>query len=113
MSEAAPSSSTTSRTAAIAQWLGIAAIALTVAGVLLSQLGLPAMVGFRLFTLAILLGVIGLLVGFVGVFLTRGRVGGRQKAWVGLGLGPTMLPTVVVAPARAAARLPSTTSRRT
>jgi len=92
MSEATRSS----RTAGIAQWLGVSAVGLTVAGVLLSQVGLPAMVGFRLFTLAILLGVIALLCGLVGIFLTRGGVAGRQKALIGAGLGVLMLAIVVV-----------------
>lgn len=84
-----------SRTAGISKWLGIAAISLTVTGVLLSQLGLPAMVGFRLFTLAILLGVVALVCGIVGLFLTRGDVGGRTQALIGSGLGVLMLVIVV------------------
>jgi uncharacterized protein (DUF1499 family) len=92
MSEATRSS----RTARIAQWLGVAALALSAVGVLLSQLGLPAMAGFRLFTLAILLGVVGLLCGLAGLFTTRGGVAGRQQALAGIGLGAIMIAIVVV-----------------
>ena len=83
-----------SRTARVAQGLGIAAIGLTVTGVVLSQIGLPAMVGFRLFTLAILLGVVAALSGVVAIVLTRGGGAGRQQALVGTGLGVLMLVIV-------------------
>jgi hypothetical protein len=85
-----------SRTARAAQWLGVSALGLTVAGVLLSQIGLPAMVGFRLFTLAILLGLIAAISGIVGIVFTRGGVAGRSQALVGTGLGLLMLLIVVV-----------------
>jgi len=85
-----------SRTARAAQLIGVAAPVLTLGGIGLSQLGMPAMVGFRLFTLAILLGLVALLVGIVGLFLTRGGVGGRNHALTGIALGVAMLAVVAV-----------------
>ena len=85
-----------SRVAVIAKWIGIAAPALTVLGILLSQLGLPAMVGFRFFTLAILLGLIALALGAAGVFATRGGRPGRTDALIGIGSGVLMVLIVGV-----------------
>jgi uncharacterized protein (DUF1499 family) len=96
MSDSTEAAPKTSRTAKVASWLGIAAPVLSVGGVLLSQLGLPAMVGFRLFTLAILLGLLALLVGLVGLITTRGGVGGRGQALLGIGMGVVMLAVVVL-----------------
>jgi uncharacterized protein (DUF1499 family) len=87
-------SEASSRTARVAQWLGLSAPVLTIAGVGLSQAGLPAMVGFRLFTLAILLGLVALVVGIVGVVLTRGGVGGRGQALTGIACGVLMIAIV-------------------
>jgi hypothetical protein len=92
----APDSGKRSRTARIALWLGAGGPALTLVGILLSQLGLPPMIGFRFFTFALLLGLLALLVGAVAIFLTRGGVGGRRDALTGLGLGILMVLVVLV-----------------
>jgi uncharacterized protein (DUF1499 family) len=94
MSDATPPSSRSSRTARIAQFFGIGAPALTILGIALSQIGLPAMVGFRLFTLAILLGLVALVLGGIGLFVTRGGVGGRSQALMGIAGGALMLLVV-------------------
>ena len=85
-----------SRTATIAAALGIGGPAATVVGVILSQLGAPALTGFSLFQLGILCGLLALILGVVGLFLTRGGALGRPRAWTGVGLGVLMIGIVVV-----------------
>ena len=87
----------TSRTASIAAGLGIAGPAFTLVGVAVSQAGAPAMTGFSVFQLGILSGLLALILGFVGVFLTRGGIGGRGRALTGLGLGAAMVLMLVLA----------------
>jgi hypothetical protein len=84
----------TSRTANIAGALGIAAPALAVLGVLLAQVGLPPMAGFYTFAVGLLCGLIALLLGLAGLILTRGGVGGRPRAHMGIGGGLLMIAMV-------------------
>ena len=91
MSETRPS-----RTASVAAGFGIAGPAVTLVGIGVSQAGAPAMAGFSLFQLGILFGLLALIFGLVGLFLTRGGTGGRARALTGLGLGSLMLLFVVV-----------------
>ena len=86
----------TSRTASIAAGLGIAGPAFTLVGVAVSQAGAPAMTGFSVFQLGILSGLLALILGFVGLFLTRGGTGGRGRALTGLGLGAAMVAMVLM-----------------
>lgn len=85
-----------SRTATAAAGLGIAGPSITLAGILLCQLGAPPMAGFGLFQLGILSGLAALVSGGVGLLLTRHGVGGRPRAWTGLGLGLLMISAVAV-----------------
>lgn len=86
----------TSRTATLSATLGIAGPGLTLAGLTLAQLGAPPMAGFRLFLLGLLSGLLALLTGGVAFFLTRRGVGGRNRAWAGLGLGLCMIAVVAL-----------------
>lgn len=89
-------STKTSRTATIAVLLGIAGPVATVAGIGAAQAGAPALAGFSLFQLGILCGLLALICGGVAVFLTRGDVSGRPRAYLALGLGILMLIVVMV-----------------
>ncbi len=84
----------TSRAATAAAGLGIAGPSVTLAGILLCQLGAPPMAGFALFQLGILSGLAALVTGGVGLVLTRGGLGGRSRAWTGVGLGVLMIAVV-------------------
>jgi uncharacterized protein (DUF1499 family) len=84
----------TSRTATIAAALGIAGPSLTLVGIALVQLGAPPMAGFGLFQLGILSGLLAFFCGGVAFLLTRGGVGGRDRAWTGLGLGLLMIAVI-------------------
>lgn len=95
-----------SRTATIAAGLGIAGPVVTVVGVAAAQAGAPAMAGFGLFQLGILCGLLALISGGIAVFLTRGGVGGRGRAYLALGLGVTMI-LVVILSARSGAGAPA------
>jgi len=92
MSETAKSS----KAATLAAGAGIGAPAVTLIGIALVQLGAAPMVGFRLFTFGILLGLVAVLVGGFGLYATRGGVAGRSKALTGLGLGLLMVVIVVL-----------------
>ena len=85
-----------SRTARAAQVLGIAAPVLTLVGVGLAQVGVPALVGFAIFAVAILVGLIALVLGLIGLFLTRGDGGGRRQAFVGIAMGCLMVVLVLI-----------------
>ncbi len=85
------SETSSSRTATIAAGLGIAGPVVTIVGVGLSQAGAPAMTGLGLFGLGILCGLLAIPTGVVAIFLTRGDVGGRPRAYLALGLGAVML----------------------
>jgi len=86
------------RSASISKWLGLAAVIALGIGPLLARSGLATpFVSFRIFGLGLLLGLLALLVGFVGLVQTRpstGR-GGRSDAFSGMVLG--VIPVVVVA----------------
>ena len=94
MSDEAPAKS--SRTASIARILGISAPVLTVVGVGLCQIGLPPMIGFGMFAVAILLGLIALVLGVIGLFLARGDATGRVHAITGLAMGALMVFALVI-----------------
>jgi uncharacterized protein (DUF1499 family) len=85
-----------SRTATAAAGLGIAGPCVTLAGILLCQLGAPPMSGFGLFQLGILSGLAALVTGGVALFLTRSGVEGRSRAWTGVGLGLLMVAIVAL-----------------
>ncbi len=89
-------SAPTSKTASLAGALGLGAVLLAVAGVLLAQIGLPSMVGFNTFLLGLLAGVIALVLGAIGLFITRGGRPGRPRAWMGLAGGLVMIVVVGV-----------------
>jgi uncharacterized protein (DUF1499 family) len=90
------SESKSSRTASIAAGLGIAGPVATIVGIIAAQSGAPALTGFGLFQLGILCGLLALILGAVGIFLTRGGVGGRSRAFIGVGLGVAMIAIVVI-----------------
>ncbi len=85
-----------SRVARIARWLGIAGPVLTIVGVTASQMGVAPMVGFYLLLFSIPIALLALVLGGVGLFLTRGGVGGRNDAWIGVGLGALFVAVVFV-----------------
>ncbi len=91
-------------TAVLAATLGLASLTLAVAGPLAVQLGILTPVrGFRFFALGLVSGVIPLVLGGIGLLLTRGGArGGRPKAWLGtaLGGGLVALFLVLVLPTR-------------
>lgn len=88
----------TSRVAALARGLAILAALLFVGGPLAIQTGaLLPFVGFRGFMLGGLLGVVALLLGLLGLFLTRPAAGGggRGAALTAVGLGGAMLGVIL------------------
>jgi uncharacterized protein (DUF1499 family) len=97
-----------SRVASLSAWLGIAAVALAVAGPVSVWSGLAEPLrGFRTFGFGLLAGLLALLVGLVALWLTRpasGR-GGRSRARIGVGLGGALLLAVIL-PNLAAFQLP-------
>lgn len=90
-----------SRVAVAARALGVLGIAAVALGPLLIHLGVaPPMTGFTLFGVgAIVGGLLALLLGLVGLWLTRPAAGrsGRGPALTGLLLGAALLSLVVVA----------------
>lgn len=87
-----------SRAANLAGKLGALAVLAFLLGPALAQLGLASpFVAFRVFTLGVLLGLVALLVGAVGVWVTRGTAGpgGRQQALFGSGVGAAIVGTVL------------------
>ena len=90
-----------SRVASISLVLGLIGVALFVGGPVLIQVGaLAPELGFRLFLLGALLGVLALLFGAVGLVLTRGKAGsGRNNALSGAVLGLVLVGIVVVSTA--------------
>lgn len=88
---------TPSRLARIAGGLGIAGVAVFLAGPVAVQIGvLSPFLGFRLFLLGVLFGLLALLLGIGGLWATRSGSGrsGRARAWFGLGAGALMLAVV-------------------
>ncbi len=90
---------TPSRVETLAAGLGIAGAVALAAGPLAIQLGaVVAFVGFRIFGLGLLLGLLALVVGAFGLWRTRAAAGrpGRERAAVGAGLGLAILAIVIV-----------------
>jgi len=86
------------RSAGISQALGIAAVVAMAAGPALAQTGAATpFVGFRIFALGLMIGLLALLMGFVGLIQTRASTGrgGRANAFAGMVLG--VIPIVVLA----------------
>ncbi len=96
-----------SRTATLSLQLGIAAIALLVLGPALCQVGAGPMIGFYIFGVGLLCGLIALPLGAIGLWLTRpaAHKSGRGQALCGSGLGILVLAIVAVA-ARPGAGVP-------
>jgi uncharacterized protein (DUF1499 family) len=100
---------TPSRVATVAAAAAWAALGLAFLGPALVQIGLVSpFVGFRVFGLGLLAGVIAVLLGAVGLWLTRPAAGraGRGKAAQGLGVGALTL-VLILAPALSASGLPA------
>lgn len=101
--------SSPSRVASSAAALALIGLAAFGLGPALSSSGLvPAFVGFRIFTLGLLLGLLGLLVGAVGVWHTRASAAraGRARALAGVAIG--LVPAaIVVVLIGSAGRLPA------
>jgi uncharacterized protein (DUF1499 family) len=90
----------TSRVARTARFLGFAALTLFVVGPASIQfLGVDGFVGFRVFGLGILLGLLAFLLGVLGLFLTRSAAyrAGRRQAWIGAGIGALILGITLAA----------------
>jgi len=85
-----------SRLASLAAFIAGAGALLVVAGPLLANLGaiLP-MQAFTLFLLGSLLGLVALVLGGIGLLVTRGGVAGRDRAWFAVGIGAVLLLTVL------------------
>jgi uncharacterized protein (DUF1499 family) len=80
----------TSRIASFAGWLGIAGLVIFFAAPAMIQLGvLEPFVGFRIFLLGALSGLLALLLGLIGLYLTRASAyrEGRGRALLGSVLG--------------------------
>jgi uncharacterized protein (DUF1499 family) len=88
-----------SRAAALAGAIGIGGPAVTLIGIVLTQVGAAPMIGFGLFQLGILFGLVAIVAGGIGLYTTRGGVPGRQKAWLGLVLGVGMVVIVAISAA--------------
>jgi uncharacterized protein (DUF1499 family) len=90
----------TSRVARIAGVLGFVALALFAVGPAAVQLDLvDGFVGFRVFGLGVLLGLLALLLGVLGLVFTRASAyrAGRRQAWIGAGLGALILGITLAA----------------
>jgi hypothetical protein len=95
-----PAVETPSRVATLAAALGLAAALAFVLGPAAIQIGaVSPFVGFRIFGLGLLLGVLALVFGAVGLWRTRASAGrhGRRRAVVGTVLGLTIVAIVVLA----------------
>ncbi len=91
---------TPSRVATLAAALGLAAAVAFILGPAAIQIGaVSPFVGFRIFGLGLLLGVLALVFGAAGLWRTRAAAGrhGRRRAVVGMGLGLTIVTIVVLA----------------
>jgi uncharacterized protein (DUF1499 family) len=98
MTDATPGKS--SLVAALAGWLGKFAPACILAGLLGIQLGIiPPLGGFRIFFgIGMLTSLLALVMGLVGVFLTRGERDpkGQQSAWLGAASGTLIITLSVI-----------------
>ncbi len=85
-----------SRLATLAAFVAGAAALLVIGGPLLANAGaiLP-MQAFSLFLLGSLLGLGALVLGGIGLLVTRGGVAGRDRAWFAFGIGAVLLLTVL------------------
>ena len=85
-----------SRLATFAAFVGGTAALLVLGGPLLANVGaiLP-MQAFTLFLLGSLLGLVALVLGGIGLLVTRGGVAGRDRAWFAVGIGAVLLLTVL------------------
>lgn len=84
-----------SRAATWALRIGSVGLALLAIGPLLIHLGLASpFLGFRIFGLGLLLGLITLVVSGIGLWRTRGGRPGRPQALAGFGLGALVLAIV-------------------
>jgi uncharacterized protein (DUF1499 family) len=95
-----PAVETPSRVATLAAALGLAAAVAFVLGPAAIQIGaVSPFVGFRIFGLGLLLGVLALVCGTAGLWRTRAAAGrhGRRRAVVGMGLGLTIVAIVALA----------------
>jgi uncharacterized protein (DUF1499 family) len=93
----------TSRVARTAGFLGYIALALFAAGPLAVQLfDIDGFVGFRIFGLGLVLGLLAFLLGVLGLVFTRSSAyrGGRRQAWLGAGIGALILGVALVAVAQ-------------
>ena len=91
---------TPSRVATFAAAVGIAGAAALALGPAAIQIGaVSPFVGFRIFGLGLLLGLLAAVVGAAALWRTRAATGrfGRGRAWIGAGLGLGIVAVVVVA----------------
>ncbi|MBW2271883.1 MAG: DUF1499 domain-containing protein [Deltaproteobacteria bacterium] len=97
MTEALPGKS--SLVAAIASWLGKFAPSCILAGLLGIHLGaIPPLGGFIFYQFGLLIALLALVLGLVGVFLTRGGGDpkGQQGAWLGAASGTLIITLTVI-----------------
>jgi uncharacterized protein (DUF1499 family) len=74
------------------------ALVLVVAGPLLANLGAIApLQAFGLFALGSLLGLVGLVLGGIGLRVTRGGVAGRERAWFAVATGAVLVLVLLAA----------------
>ncbi|HJO23193.1 MAG: DUF1499 domain-containing protein [Myxococcota bacterium] len=90
---------TDSKLATLSSRLGIAAVVLLVLGPMLCQLGVAPMRGFGVFAIGLIFGLAALVLGTVGLWLTRASAGraGRGRALTGSGLGILVFAIVATA----------------
>src|SRR5262245_14929753 len=95
---------TPSRVASAARLAGLLGVVLFALGPLSVQFGTSAFVGFRIFGMGLLSGLIALVLGVVGLVKTRASTGrpGRASALTGLLLGaiPVACVAVIIGPSR-------------
>jgi len=89
-----------SRVAAFASWVGKFAPSCILAGLLGVQIGvIPPLGGFMFYQIGLLAGLIAMVLGLTGVFLTRGGRDpkGQQNAWLGAASGSLIITLTVIA----------------
>ena len=90
----------TSRIARIAGFVGLTALAFFALGPAAVQLaGVDGFIGFRIFGLGVLLGLLAFVLGALGLYFTRPAAyrGGRRHAWIGAGCGALILGITLAA----------------
>ena len=88
-----------SKVAVISAGMGVTAVVIALLGPGLIRLGLIApLMGFTSFALAALLGIISLVLGLIGLMLTRKSTGysGRERAWIGVGTGGAFILVLLI-----------------